>query len=161
MSVTTTRQGRKYRGRSSDYSDKPRYQPFDGGELEGFELVKAHLAWLRANMDWFALQGKATLNTASIAMHRDLEMLGMLPRKPELAELAALFAPPTAKEVAEELARLHEKHGAVRAKLDQLSHLLHDWTNRQTLGDVAWRKAYSDSCYILLDVRRKLQDGVK
>ncbi len=84
MSVTETQQGApkagRRRGGAATRSPKRRaYVDFaPPAEADGRELLLAHLEWLTVNMDHFATQGRATLHTATLCLHKDLLLLGMI-----------------------------------------------------------------------------------
>lgn len=60
----------------------PRHRPYAQFELPegatGPDVLIAHLNWLLHNLDYFALRGHATVQTATAAMHRDLLLLRMV-----------------------------------------------------------------------------------
>ena len=69
-------------GRRRDSGERRGYIPFRAApqldELEGRALVQRHLAWLLANIDWFAGGGKATLHMLNHGLRNDLLALGQL-----------------------------------------------------------------------------------
>jgi hypothetical protein len=68
---------------------------------KGSDVVIAHLNWLVQNMDYFAREGRATLQTATRALHQDLllaRLIEPVQKKNETQQYKAL------RNIADELA---------------------------------------------------------
>ena len=74
------RAGRTSRGQAAARPSYRPYAPQPG--VTGTEAARHLVAWLLENLNWFALERRATLNTASLTLHRALELIERLPEPP-------------------------------------------------------------------------------
>jgi len=76
--------------RQRQFAAQAAYSPFPAlpEGLSELDCVRLHLRWLLTNMDWFAQRGARELQTASLAVQRDMAILGCGPQAAAIAAAA-------------------------------------------------------------------------